>query len=137
VRSWQWAVLGLAIGVVVYAAFVVCLLVAGRRQDARALGGFIPDCLVLVRRLVADQGIPRRHKLLLGALVAYLALPFDLVPDVIPVAGQLDDVIVVSLVLRSVLRAGGPDALRRHWPGPPTSLALLERLCFARPGSAA
>jgi len=45
--------------------------------------------------------VPRRRKVLLFALVGYLALQFDLVPDFIPVAGQLDDVVVVALVLRS------------------------------------
>ncbi len=131
--SWQWALVGLAVFLAFYLTFVACLLLAGRRQDARALAGFVPDCVVLVRRLIADDRVPRRHKLVLGALIGYLALPFDLVPDVIPIAGQLDDAIVVALVLRSVLRSAGPEALHQHWPGPPASLKLLQRLCFARP----
>ncbi len=119
---------GAALGV--YTAFIVWLLRAGRRRDARALAGFIPDCLVVFRRLVGDERVPRRSKLLLVALIAYLALPFDLVPDFIPVAGQLDDAIIVAVVLRSVLRAGGPELLREHWPGPPTSLNALLRLAY-------
>jgi hypothetical protein len=55
--------------------------------------------IVLVSRLLRDERVPRRRKLLLVALVGYLALPFDLVPDFIPVAGQLDDVLVVAFVL--------------------------------------
>jgi uncharacterized membrane protein YkvA (DUF1232 family) len=113
---------------VVYATFVAWLLLAGRRQDARALAGFIPDCLILVRRLLRDRRVPRRSKLLLGALAGYLVLPIDLVPDVIPVAGQLDDAIIAAYVLRSVLRASGPDLLFEHWPGPPASLNVLLRL---------
>src|SRR4029450_9184321 len=78
----------------------------------------------------------RRRKLLLLALVGYLALPFDLVPDFIPVAGQLDDAIIVALVLRSVIRAGGAplrDALvPRARPGPQHSLAFLLRLAGRR-----
>lgn len=66
----------------------------------------------------ASRAKPRHSKLLLGAMIAYLALPFDLVSDFIPVAGQLDDAIIVALVLRTVLRPGGPDLLREHWPGP-------------------
>jgi uncharacterized membrane protein YkvA (DUF1232 family) len=99
----------------------------GRRTDARALAGFIPDCIVLFRRLLADDRIPRSRKALIVALIAYLAMPFDLVPDFIPVAGQFDDVILVAWVLRSILRAAGPDLLRAHWPGPQLSLAALER----------
>ena len=72
--------------------------------------------------------MPRRRKLLLIALVAYLSVPFDLVPDFIPVAGQLDDAIIVALVLRHVLRAGGESMIRELWPGPEQSLALILRL---------
>jgi len=115
-----------------YLGLVLWLLLVGRRQDARALAGFIPDCLVLFRRLLGDERVPRRRKLVLVALVAYLAMPVDLVPDFIPVAGQLDDAIIVAVVLRSVLRAGGPNLLREHWPGPPASLNALLRLAYGR-----
>jgi uncharacterized membrane protein YkvA (DUF1232 family) len=64
----------------------------------------------------------------LVALAGYLALPFDLVPEFIPVAGQLDDALIVALVLRSLLRAGGESLVREHWPGPDTSLSLVLRL---------
>jgi uncharacterized membrane protein YkvA (DUF1232 family) len=111
-----------------YAAFVAGLVIAGRREDARALAGFIPDCIVLFRRLLRDDRVPRRRKLLLGVLVGYLAMPIDLVPDFIPVAGQLDDAIIVALVLRSVMRAGGRELLREHWPGPEASLNVIRRL---------
>jgi uncharacterized membrane protein YkvA (DUF1232 family) len=60
-------------------------------------------------------------------LVAYLVLPIDLVPDFIPVAGQLDDAILVALVLRRLVRGGGEALLRDHWPGPERSLALITR----------
>jgi uncharacterized membrane protein YkvA (DUF1232 family) len=131
--SWsQWLIVGAGITVAVYAAFIVWLLVAGRRQDARAVVGFIPDCLVLFRRLLGDECVPRRPKLLLAALIGYLAVPFDLVPDFIPVAGQLDDAIIVALVLRTVLRSGGPELLREHWPGPAASLTALTRVVYGR-----
>ena len=122
--------IGLAIAVVLYGVAVLALVLAGRRTDARALAGFIPDCIVLVRRLLGDERVPRSRKLLLGALLAYLAMPFDLVPDFIPVAGQLDDAIVTALVLRAVLRSGGDSLLREHWPGPERSRELVARLAF-------
>jgi uncharacterized membrane protein YkvA (DUF1232 family) len=128
VSTWQALLVALAI----YAVAVVALILAGRRQDARALAGFVPDAIVLVRRLLRDPRVPRRHKALLVALVAYLALPIDLVPDFIPVAGQLDDAILVALVLRAVLRGAGPELLREHWPGPPASLAVILRLTRPR-----
>ena len=128
--AWQLAVLGAAALVAAYLAFVLALIVAGRRTHARALAGFIPDCIVLFRRLLADARVPRRRKLLLVGLLAYLALPFDLVPDFIPIAGQLDDAILVALVLRAVLRGGGEGLLTEHWPGPEPSLNLLLRLAY-------
>lgn len=124
--SW-WQPLLIA-GVGLYAAFVIALVAAGRRRDARALAGFIPDCIVLFRRLMRDDRVPRRSKLLLVALIGYLAMPIDVVPDFIPVAGQVDDAIIVALALRSVLRAGGTQLLREHWPGPPSSLNAIRRL---------
>ena len=130
----RWLLLGLVAVVVLYAVAVLTLIALGRRSDARALAGFIPDCLVLVCRLLADPRVPRRRKALLVLLVGYLALPFDLVPDFIPVAGQLDDAIAVALVLRAVLRSGGEPVLREHWPGPDASHELVRRIAFGRRG---
>jgi uncharacterized membrane protein YkvA (DUF1232 family) len=132
VSWWVWLLVGVVALLAVWAAFVVWLLAVGRRSDARALATFIPDCIVLVSRLVRDPRVPRRRKLLLLGLVGYLALPFDLVPDFIPIVGQLDDAIIVALVLRHVVRAGGEPLVRELWPGPERSLELLVRM--ARPG---
>jgi uncharacterized membrane protein YkvA (DUF1232 family) len=125
-----WLLLGLAGVVLVYALAVAALIAAGRGVDARALAGFIPDCLVLLRRLLSDPRVPRRRKLLLGLLVGYLALPFDLGPDFIPIAGQLDDAIILALVLRIILRSGGEELLHEHWPGPERSRLLVQRLAY-------
>jgi uncharacterized membrane protein YkvA (DUF1232 family) len=125
---WAWSLVGLGATVLLYTAFVLFLVAAGRREDARALVGFIPDCAVLVARLLEDDRVPRRHKLLLVGLLAYLGLPFDVVPDFIPVAGQLDDVVVTALVLRAFLRRTGEQPVRDHWPGPERSLEVVLRL---------
>ena len=114
-----------------YAGLVVVLIVAGRRGSARDVARFIPDCIVLVTRLLGDPRVARRHKLLLGVLVGYLAFPFDLVPDFIPVAGHIDDALAVVLVLRAVLRASGSGLVREHWPGPASSLAFVLRFVDA------
>lgn len=111
----------------VYALFVLALIAAGRRSEARALAGFIPDCLVLLKRLLGDPRVPRRRKVVLVLLIAYLAMPIDLVPDFIPVAGQLDDVIIAGLALRYALRGAQADLLKEHWPGPESSLAVVSR----------
>ena len=128
---WVWLPISIGALLGLYAAFILWLVALGRRGDARALATFIPDCIVLVTRLARDPRVPRRRKLLLLGLFAYLASPIDLVPDFIPVAGQLDDAIIVALALRHVLRSGGEPLLRELWPGPDQSLALILRL--ARP----
>jgi uncharacterized membrane protein YkvA (DUF1232 family) len=53
------------------------------------------------------------------------------VPDFVPVAGQLDEAIVVALVLRALVRGGGDELLREHWPGPERSLDVIRRLTLA------
>jgi uncharacterized membrane protein YkvA (DUF1232 family) len=88
----------------------------------------IPDVIRLTRRLAVDRSLPRRLRLWLWLLLAYLASPIDLVPDFIPVIGYADDAAAVAIVLRRVLRAAGRDTLARHWPGTPQGLAVVERL---------
>ena len=132
---WHWGLLALAALLLAYAGALAALIVAGRRVEARMLASFLPDCVVLFRRLLGDARIPLRTKLLLGALVAYLAMPLDLIPDFIPIAGQADDVLIIALVLRTVLRTAGTDLIREHWTGSEASLGKLLALA-GRPGQA-
>ncbi|HEY1365609.1 MAG TPA: DUF1232 domain-containing protein [Gaiellaceae bacterium] len=125
--AWFWLLI--LCGVVApWLGLVVYLLLAGRTTDARALAGFAADCVVLTGRLLRDARVPRRRKLLLAGLAAYLALPFDLIPDVIPGAGQLDDLVAIAVVLRGLVRGGGEQLIREHWPGPDASLKALLRI---------
>jgi uncharacterized membrane protein YkvA (DUF1232 family) len=132
VSAWSWLILGVAIIALVYALFIAWLAVSGRRESMRAVAGLVPDFIVLFRRLLGDRRVPRRSKLLLLAVIPYLAMPFDLVPDFVPVAGYLDDAVIVAFVLRWVLRGTGPDLIREHWPGPESSLGMVLRLAGAR-----
>jgi uncharacterized membrane protein YkvA (DUF1232 family) len=125
-----WLLYGAAAAVALYAGIVLAFVAAGRRQAARALAGFVPDCVVLFSRLLRDRRLPRRHRLLVAALIPYLALPIDLIPDFVPVAGQLDDAVLVAFVLRRVARRN-PQLVREHWPGPASSLAFVLRLAGA------
>jgi uncharacterized membrane protein YkvA (DUF1232 family) len=132
-NTWWTAALGIGGGVLVlWVALVATLYVVGRRgglpvSTAEAMR-LLPDVVRLVRRLAGDRSLPRRVRWSLWGLLAYLLLPVDLVPDFIPVAGQADDVLLVALVLRATLKAAGPDALQRHWPGTPTGLEVVRRL---------
>ncbi len=127
-----WPLVVLAAFLFVYAAVIATFVILGRREHARAIAGLVPDCMVLFSRLLGDERVPRRRKLLVYTGLGYLAMPFDIVPDFIPVAGQLDDAIVVALVLRALLRSGGEDLLLEHWPGPAGSRRLIGRLAHGR-----
>ena len=130
--SLAWLIVFAACTLLVYAGLIVALIVAGRPGVARETVRFIPDCIALVRGLLRDPRVPRRHKRLLGLLVGYLALPFDIVPDFIPIAGHLDDALIVVLALRVVLRGSGSEIVREHWRGPESSLALVLRFAGAQ-----
>ena len=131
----------LAIGVVaglvlVWALLIAALWIAARREpegtSLRDVVRLVPDVLRLLRRLASDPELPRGVRWRLGALIAYLALPIDLVPDFIPVIGYADDAVVVALALRSVVRAAGPEAIDRHWTGTAQGLAAVKRLAGAQ-----
>jgi uncharacterized membrane protein YkvA (DUF1232 family) len=96
--------------------------------SARDAVRMIPDIVRLVRRIAADRSLTRGVRVRLWLLLGYLAFPIDLVPDFIPGLGYADDVVIVAVVLRSVVRRAGPDAVRRHWPGTDAGLSTLWRL---------
>jgi uncharacterized membrane protein YkvA (DUF1232 family) len=115
--------------VAVWVAFLVYLVV--HRRDglsARDAAHLVPDTVRLIKGLAIDSTISRRHRLPVWLLVGYLALPVDLVPDFLPVIGYADDVIVIALVLRRLVRRVGPAKVDQHWPGSPEGLATLRRL---------
>jgi uncharacterized membrane protein YkvA (DUF1232 family) len=129
---WQIALSVVAGLLVVWLLLVGALLVAARRApDPVTLKDVLrlaPDVVRLVRRLAADPTLPRGVRWRLWLLLGYLVLPIDLVPDFLPVIGYADDAVVIALVLRSVTRAAGPEALERHWPGTPEGLGAVRRL---------
>jgi len=124
------AVLG---GVAVIYAVLLVLLAFYARKHPETVGmrealRLLPDLLTLLRRLTSDRTLPRGIRVRLVLLLAYLASPIDLVPDFLPVIGYADDVIIVALVLRSVIRTAGSGPLERHWPGTPAGLVLVQRV---------
>lgn len=87
----------------------------------------LPDTLRLLRDLALDGSLPQDLRIRLWLLFAYLAMPFDLIPDFIPILGYADDAIIVCMTLRSVVRRAGADAVRRHWKGTSAALAAVWR----------
>jgi uncharacterized membrane protein YkvA (DUF1232 family) len=127
--GWAWTLVGALGGLLLCWLMLVAVLWATRPDEMRAreLLRLLPDVLRLVRRLAGDGTLPRGVRMRLWLVLAYLAMPIDLVPDFVPVLGHADDAIVVALVLRSVVRRAGAAAVERHWPGTPEGLAALRR----------
>jgi uncharacterized membrane protein YkvA (DUF1232 family) len=88
--------------------------------------------------LLTDRRVPVSAKLVLAAMAVYLASPLDLIPDVIPFVGLLDDLLVVALVVDGLLNHVDRAVLLKYWPGQPASLdavaAVARRLARWVPG---
>jgi uncharacterized membrane protein YkvA (DUF1232 family) len=127
---WLDLLAGIAAAVLVawIALVLVLIIVRPRGGLLREALRLLPDVLRLMRRLAADRDLPGNVRVRLWLLLAYLAIPFDTIPDFIPVLGYADDAIVVTAVLRSVMRRAGVEAVRRHWPGTDDGFTALSRL---------
>jgi uncharacterized membrane protein YkvA (DUF1232 family) len=111
-----------------WGTLVFALLVARPRGGLLAEAiRLVPDTLVLLKRLATDARLGRGVRTRVWLLLAYLAMPFDLVPDFIPVVGYADDAIAVAIVLRGIVRRAGLEAVRRHWPGTEDGFSALCR----------
>src|SRR5689334_13242602 len=93
----------------------------------KALLRALPDLARMLTRLVADPVLPRSAKVALAAALVYLASPFDLIPDFIPVVGYLDDLLVAALVVDGILNWVDRALILKYWPGTPDSLERLAR----------
>ena len=127
--EWEW-VAGVAAGlVVVWVLLLAALwLVKPDEQRLRESLRLLPDVIRLLSRLARDRTVPLAARVWLWGLLAYLAMPIDVVPDFVPVPGYADDAILVLVALRAVVRRAGRSKLAEHWPGTPDGLEALERL---------
>ena len=134
---WWDLAIGLAAALALaWVALVIALVVARPRGGLlREAMRILPDVLRLIRRLAADRTLPRGVRVRLALLLAYLAIPIDLVPDFIPILGYADDAIIVTAVLRSVVRRAGLDAVRANWPGTEDGFTALSRLTGLAPST--
>jgi uncharacterized membrane protein YkvA (DUF1232 family) len=120
--------------VLLWLALVVYLAVRRPRGVAwRDAVRMVPDTIGLFRRLIADPTVTRGVRIRLAFVLAYLAVPIDVIPDFVPLIGYADDVIVVAIGLRLALRHAGSERVRTSWPGTRQGLAALAHLC-ALPG---
>lgn len=96
------------------------------RDLARDLAFLLPNLLKLLGRLLRDPRVPRRSKLLVGALLGYLISPVDLIPDAIPVVGLVDDVLLAVYAVHHLIERAGEDVVLEHWDGPADLLEMVR-----------
>jgi uncharacterized membrane protein YkvA (DUF1232 family) len=73
--------------------------------------------LLLCARLLTDSRVPATERALVAGAVVYAIIPFDLIPDMIPFVGQVDDVYLISLTLLRLMERTDPKVVREHWTG--------------------
>jgi len=88
----------------------------------------MPDVIRLIARLVGDPHLPRAAKVALVAAAVYLASPLDLIPDVIPFVGWVDDLLLAAVVVDGVMNYVDRSLVLRYWPGTPDSLERVARV---------
>lgn len=95
------------------------------RSRWRELARFLPDVARLFRDAVGDERVPMSAKVVAGGVLAYLVSPVDVIPDVLPGAGQVDDVALVLWAVRRLLRSAGYEVLKDLWRGSDDGFLLL------------
>ena len=86
----------------------------------------LPNIMKLVGRLLLDPRVPRRSKITLGLAAAYVISPIDLIPDVIPIIGWADDILLVLFAIDSLIERAGQEVVDEHWDGPGDLLNLIR-----------
>lgn len=120
--------IALGVAVVVWLLAIVAFVAIGQRSHARELVTLLPNLAALLRGLLGDPRVSRNSKRWLWFALAWVISPVDLIPEFIPVAGPLDDVIVVAAVLRHVVRRTDRAVLADHWKGDASTLDAIIRL---------
>jgi uncharacterized membrane protein YkvA (DUF1232 family) len=128
--AWIW-VTALSL-LVTWVLAILLLALLGRRLGVARLGWLLPDMIRLLRRILQDERTPRSSRWWLLFALGWCLSPIDLVPEFLPVLGAADDVVVVALVLRHVLKTAGPDLIREHWSGDPEAIDRMLRLAGRR-----
>ena len=122
----------IGIGIALIALWIVlAVLVLRLRTPGQSVGDLlrvVPASLRLAGDLYRDSTLPRAVRWRLRIAVIYNIQPVNLIPDVVPVIGFADNIVVLVWALRSAVRIAGRDAVGRHWKGSRESLAVLYRL---------
>jgi uncharacterized membrane protein YkvA (DUF1232 family) len=107
----------------------------GHRNERREARGIlrralmmIPNFLKLLYRLFKDPRVPLAEKALLIGVIAYVISPLDIIPDLVPFVGQVDDLYLVALVLLRMLTRTSDEVLKEHWDGRGDLAATVDKI---------
>jgi uncharacterized membrane protein YkvA (DUF1232 family) len=78
---------------------------------------FVPNLVLLCGRLMVDPRVPTKERVLVAGAIVYAFMPFDLIPDMIPFVGQVDDAYLIALSLLRLATVTDPKVVRQHWNG--------------------
>jgi uncharacterized membrane protein YkvA (DUF1232 family) len=78
---------------------------------------FVPNLLLLSARLMVDPRVPVTERVLVAGAILYALIPFDLIPDLLPFVGQIDDAYLIALSLLRLMTVTDPGVVREHWRG--------------------
>jgi uncharacterized membrane protein YkvA (DUF1232 family) len=86
----------------------------------------LPDLFILVCRLAIDERVGKKKKIFVGAVIAYMIMPIDIIPDFFPIIGQLDDLVLVILALNTLLNDLDKQIVLDNWSGHGDILQLIQ-----------
>ncbi len=91
----------------------------------------IPNFLKLLFRLFKDSRVPTAEKAFLLGAIVYVISPLDLIPDVIPFIGEVDDLYLVALTVLRLLNRTPAEVVREHWKGGGDIARIVGRMAQA------
>ena len=114
--------------IAIWVLVAIVLVIVGRVVLARELALLLPNLIRLFGGLLREPRVPLPAKIVLGVASLWFASPIDLIPDFVPIVGQLDDAVVAALALRFLLRTTDESVIRQHWHGDPATLERILRI---------
>lgn len=94
---------------------------------------FLPNMVKLLARLLKDTRVPTAEKALFLGAIVYVISPLDLIPDILPFVGQVDDLYVVALTLLRLVNRTDESVVRQHWSGGGDIIALTDSIASIAP----
>ncbi len=94
---------------------------------------FLPNLIMLCGNLLIDKRVPIAEKALFAASVIYAISPLDLIPDIFPFIGQIDDIYLIALTLLRLLNYTNESIIREHWRGGGDIVALTSSIAAIAP----